>query len=89
MSFFFWLLNNTYLTYFDTFSQDENAVVRTWGDTEIKKKYSHVDLVHMIDGIDAEAGASVAGGRGYYLKVGPSLNDLSFFLFLYAPPPPN
>lgn len=75
------------MTYFDTCFQDENAVVRTWGDTEIKKKYSHVDLVHMIDGIDAEAGASVAGGRGYYLKVGPSLNDLSFFSLPLRPPP--
>uniref|UniRef100_T1HTN2 serine--tRNA ligase n=1 Tax=Rhodnius prolixus TaxID=13249 RepID=T1HTN2_RHOPR len=62
--------------------EDENAVVRTWGDTEIKKKYSHVDLVHMIDGIDAEAGASVAGGRGYYLK-GPAVL-LQYSLIHYA-----
>lgn len=30
--------------------EDENKVERTFGDCEIKKKYSHVDLIHMIDG---------------------------------------
>ncbi len=49
-------------------NEDENVVVRTHGDCSIRKKYSHVDLVHMIDGIDAEMGAVVAGSRGYYLK---------------------
>ena len=28
---------------------------------QISKKYSHVDLVHMIDGVDLERGANVAG----------------------------
>lgn len=51
------------------FFQDENFVERLWGDTTSKKKYSHVDLIHMIDGIEANAGADVAGGRGYFLKV--------------------
>ena len=49
--------------------QDENGVVSTWGDVETKKKYSHIDLIHMIDGFDGERGAVTAGGRGYYLKV--------------------
>lgn len=31
--------------------------------------YSHVDLIHMIDGMDGERGAVVSGGRGYYLMV--------------------
>lgn len=47
--------------------EEENAVVRTWGDTTCKKKYSHVDLITMIDGVDSERGAVTAGGRGYYL----------------------
>ncbi|KAK9504280.1 hypothetical protein O3M35_010649 [Rhynocoris fuscipes] len=63
-------------------NEDENAVVRTWGDVECKKKYSHVDLIHMIDGIDAEAGATVAGGRGYFLK-GPAVL-LQYALVHYA-----
>ncbi|KAF1560863.1 UNVERIFIED_CONTAM: putative serine--tRNA ligase, cytoplasmic, partial [Eudyptes robustus] len=33
-----------------------------------KKKYSHVDLVVMVDGFDGERGTTVAGGRGYFLK---------------------
>uniref|UniRef100_A0A146L1I7 serine--tRNA ligase n=2 Tax=Lygus hesperus TaxID=30085 RepID=A0A146L1I7_LYGHE len=52
--------------------EDENKVEKLWGDTTTKKKYSHVDLIHMIDGIEADAGAEVAGGRGYYLK-GPAV----------------
>jgi seryl-tRNA synthetase len=39
------------------------------GDCTLRKTYSHVDLIHMIDGMDAERGAVVAGGRGYYLMV--------------------
>lgn len=42
---------------------------RTWGDSTIRKKYSHVDLAYMVDGVDTERGASVAGSRGYFLKV--------------------
>ncbi|KAJ8985943.1 hypothetical protein NQ317_010700 [Molorchus minor] len=37
-----------------------------------RKKYSHVDLIHMIDGMDGERGAVVSGGRGYYLT-GPAV----------------
>ncbi|XP_071455316.1 serine--tRNA ligase, cytoplasmic isoform X2 [Hetaerina americana] len=52
--------------------EDENRVERTFGDCTLRKKYSHVDLIHMIDGMDAERGASVSGGRGYYL-MGPAV----------------
>ncbi|KAL1132678.1 hypothetical protein AAG570_010630 [Ranatra chinensis] len=52
--------------------EDQNEVVRIWGDVTSKKRYSHVDLIHMIDGIDADMGAVVAGGRSYYLK-GPAV----------------
>lgn len=48
--------------------EDENGIVRTFGETGTKKKYSHVDLVVMIDGADYERGSVTAGGRGYYLK---------------------
>ncbi len=49
--------------------QAENGIERTFGDATIRKKYSHVDLVHMVDGVDMERGSVAAGGRGYYLKV--------------------
>ncbi|XP_022913830.1 serine--tRNA ligase, cytoplasmic [Onthophagus taurus] len=52
--------------------EDENKVERTFGDCTIKKKYSHVDLICMIDGMDGERGAVVSGGRGYYLT-GPAV----------------
>ena len=57
---------------------------RTFGDCVTRKKYSHVDLIHMVEGMDAERGTVTAGGRGYYL-LGPmvfleqvSINQLSF-----------
>ena len=49
--------------------QEDNRVERTWGDSSVKKKYSHVDLAYMVDGVDCERGAMVAGSRGYFLKV--------------------
>ena len=49
--------------------QDHNAIVDTWGAVGEEKKYSHVDLIHMIDGMDAERGSAVSGARGYYLLV--------------------
>ena len=54
---------------FFQFFQDDNRVERTWGDSSTRKKYSHVDLAYMVDGVDTERGASVAGSRGYFLKV--------------------
>merc|ERR1719328_222377 len=50
----------------------DNRVERTFGDIESRKKYSHVDLIHMIGGMDAERGAVTSGGRGYYL-MGPAV----------------
>jgi len=52
--------------------EDFNEVVRTNGDCTVRKKYSHVDLIVMIDGVDGDRGAVTAGGRGYYLK-GPAV----------------
>lgn len=48
--------------------EEENGIVRTFGDCSVTKKYSHVDLIAMIDGSDSDRGAVVAGGRGYFLK---------------------
>lgn len=47
----------------------DNKVERTSGDCSVQKKYSHVDLVVMIDGFEGDKGAVVAGSRGYFLKV--------------------
>lgn len=47
--------------------EDNNKVERTFGDCESRKKYSHVDLIVMIDGMNGEKGTVVAGGRGYFL----------------------
>lgn len=52
--------------------EDDNRVERIFGDCTQKKTYSHVDLIHMIDGMDGERGAVVSGGRGYYL-MGPAV----------------
>jgi len=50
-----------------------NRTERTHGDLlGQRKKYSHVDLVHMIGGMDSERGTVTAGGRGYYL-MGPAV----------------
>ena len=46
----------------------DNAIVRLVGEVEGRKKYSHVDLVQMIDGVDLERGSAIAGSRGYFLK---------------------
>lgn len=52
--------------------EDENKVERTWGNCETKAKYSHVDLIVMIDGMNADKGAVVSGARGYFLT-GPAV----------------
>ncbi|XP_078034919.1 seryl-tRNA synthetase [Augochlora pura] len=50
----------------------DNKVEKTYGDCTQTKRYSHVDLIHMIDGLDGERGTNVSGGRGYFL-VGPTI----------------
>jgi len=49
-------------------NEDNNVTERTFGDVETRKKYSHFDLMYMIDGYDGERGAEVAGSRGYFMK---------------------
>ena len=50
-------------------SQDNNGVERTFGDCAVRKKYSHIDLIHMIDGVETQKATICAGNRCYYLKV--------------------
>jgi len=50
----------------------DNRTERTWGDVTVRTKYSHVDLIHMIGGVDTERGTVTSGGRGYYL-LGPAV----------------
>lgn len=52
--------------------EDENRVERTFGNCETRQKYSHVDLIVMIDGMNGDKGAVVSGGRGYFLT-GPAV----------------
>ena len=49
--------------------QDNNGVERTFGDCAVRKKYSHIDLIHMIDGVETQKATICAGNRCYYLKV--------------------
>jgi seryl-tRNA synthetase len=46
----------------------DNRVERVFGDCTVRRKYSHVDLVAMVDGFDGDRGATVSGSRGYFLK---------------------
>jgi serine--tRNA ligase len=54
-------------------NEDENVILRTWGNVNLGKggdepKYrSHVDLIQMIGGLDSEKGSAIAGSRSYFL----------------------
>lgn len=50
--------------------EDRNPVERTWGDASEApgKGLNHVDLLHMIGGVEYKRGTAVAGNRGYFLK---------------------
>ncbi|VDK26152.1 unnamed protein product, partial [Taenia asiatica] len=48
--------------------EDNNRVIRTFGDASVVKQYSHVDLVQMVDGYDGERGTAISGNRCYFLK---------------------
>ena len=49
--------------------QDDNKVERTFGDSSVRKRYSHIDLLHMIDGVEMQKATVAAGNRCYYMKV--------------------
>ena len=47
-------------------NEDNNLILRTIGKAakeQTRKKYSHVDLIAMIDGVDTARGAAAAGNR--------------------------
>jgi len=52
--------------------EDHNRVERTVGNCTQRKKYSHVDLIAMIDGADLERATVTSGGRAYYMT-GPGV----------------
>ncbi|CAK7336653.1 unnamed protein product [Dovyalis caffra] len=58
-------------------NEDNNAVIRAWGEKRVEKKLrNHGDLVELLGIADLKKGADVAGGRGFYLKVdGVRLNQ--------------
>ncbi|WOK93106.1 serine--tRNA ligase [Canna indica] len=65
-------------------SNDEanNAVIRAWGDKRMEGELrNHVDLVKLLDIVDLERGADVAGGRGFYLKGDGVLLNLALINF--------
>lgn len=58
-------------------NEDENQVIRTYGDIELGttgdiKYLSHVDLIQMIGGMDSEKASEISGSRGYFL-LGPCI----------------
>lgn len=55
-------------------NEDNNSVIRTWGNKSSIKVNStlgachHHEILSMIDGYDAKRGSKIAGHRGYFLK---------------------
>lgn len=58
-------------------NEDENEIVRKWGDAAPKPTWKHhYEILEKLDAIDTERGVKVAGNRGYFLKgVGYLLNQ--------------
>jgi len=52
----------------ESMDEEDNDVVRTSGECRGPTKYHHHQLLHMIDGFNPDAGVTVAGHRGYFLK---------------------
>eukprot|EP00052_Salpingoeca_macrocollata_P030868 m.321200 g.321200 ORF g.321200 m.321200 type:complete len:504 (+) comp25113_c0_seq1:160-1671(+) len=55
-------------------NEDNNGIERIVGDAgeAFSKKYSHVDLIEMIGGVELVRGANTSGNRCYYLR-GPAV----------------
>ncbi|CDS36006.1 Seryl tRNA Synthetase [Echinococcus multilocularis] len=49
-------------------AEENNKVIRTFGDASVVKQYSHVDLVQMVDGYNGDRGTAISGNRCYFLK---------------------
>lgn len=67
--------------------EEHNRVERVWPESgersrALGKGLTHVDLLHMIDGVEYARGVATAGSRGYFLK-GPGVL-LNFALIQYA-----
>jgi len=49
--------------------EENNEIVRTWGDAaQEKPRLSHDEVLARLDGFDPERGAKLAGHRGYFLR---------------------
>jgi hypothetical protein len=74
-------------------SQDEDAdnrTERTWGNIELRTRYSHVDLIHMIGGADIERGTVTRDGcttaRRQGVRFVPLLAAIFFLVqYLFLP----
>jgi len=57
-------------------NEDNNEVVRKWGDCKTGEQYKHHhEIMYMVDAFDLPRGVNVAGHRGYFLRgVGVQLN---------------
>lgn len=49
-------------------NENDNLVIKKWGEPKPTTPYHHHELLHMIDGYSPEKGVIVAGHRGYFLK---------------------
>ncbi|KAI0983365.1 hypothetical protein GJ496_000231, partial [Pomphorhynchus laevis] len=48
--------------------EEDNAIIRTFGDFKVTKPLNHIDICSKIDGVDTTRGIKVAGARNYFLK---------------------
>jgi hypothetical protein len=81
-------------------SQDEDAdnrTERTWGNIELRTRYSHVDLIHMIGGADIERGTVTRDGcttgfeffpsfQQFFSRTVPLFWPLFKDLYVFGPP---
>lgn len=42
---------------------------KTSGDCTVRKRYSHIDLLYMIDAVETQKATIASGNRCYYMKV--------------------
>lgn len=48
--------------------EDNNRVEKTFGDCSVRKRYSHIDLLYMIDAVETQKATVASGNRCYYMK---------------------
>ncbi len=49
-------------------TEDDNVVVRSWGEARAEEVLDHVDLMQKLELVDLDAAAKIAGARFYFLK---------------------